>query len=362
MPSYDFIKRELVDDIVKVSSGIDIVDELRINKKSASKEQYNTLKRLKIRHSPDVVALMLESKAQKRNAKLATHETSSSRQYNPILLCNEDDVNNFTKYLAGLPERMPYHYDIIFRPGDNHSGALQIHSDGSKVHMFFIENAHDHNEEERLQLIKALGKERVIIHNYTDGSLLEENYGCSIFAIQHLNSMNRLFNEVDHNFYLRQGYSHIENLDPIFLKHIQPIALAKRYEAAKKEQDLFIDKKKIKSFMEYVDNYTITNNKPNGEVIKRNYSILYKTKKYLEEALITLERIHSHPDGDKQLDEVILNRTGRNILNNIYQRMQLTSEQKSKVQGLYNHEQINLALLYDIPVEDLKSAKCFLTR
>jgi hypothetical protein len=103
----------------------------------------------------------------------------------------------------------------------------------------------------------------------------------------------------------------------------------------------------------------VVDKEQNVELKKRNFSLLYKTEKYLTEALRTLEEIHSQGNGDQKLEEVLFHRSGKHILNSVYSQMELTLAQIQQVQGLYNQDQIKLALHYRIPKEDLESAKCF---
>ena|GEM_PF-6227433 len=359
MPHYERIKSELAQDLEQLTPVIRILDELRSTGRTASTEESKEINDISIVHSSEVVALMLESKAQKRNARLRSLNIDD-REYNPFILTTDKEVEDFNKYLSGLPDGQKFHYDLILRPQDVHSTALQIHSDGSIASSFFIDSLSDTNKEERSNLEKALGGQS---YNYVQGKILNSDSGCSIFSIQHLNSMNRFINEKNKSIYLKSENNSLEDLDPILLKHIQSRTTAKKYEDAHLEEELFIDKKHSKTFRKHLNDFTATIsivNKDNTvELKQRNYSILYKTEKYLREGLRTLEEIHRQENGDQKLEEVLSHRSGHNIIESVYQKMGLTSDQTLQVQGLYNQDQINLALQHGIPKSDIELAKCF---
>lgn len=357
MPKYERIKAELLEDLEEITPVLDIIDDLHKTGRAASIEESEQINDLSVMHSSEVIALMLESKAQKRNAKLLAVD---NREYDPFLLVTSQEIEDFKKYLSGLPEGQEFHYDIILRAGDVHSTALQLHSDGGIARSFFIDSLADINKEERNNLEEALGGDS---HNYVKGKLLNSDTGCSIFSIQHLNTMNRFLNESNHSAYLERGDNRLEDLDPMFLKHIQSMTASDKYETCHKGQDLFVDKRHSKTFRKHLSDFTasvaVVDKEQNVELKQRNYSILYKTEKYLRESLRTLEEIHGQENGDQKLEEVLSHRSGKHILNSVYKQMELTPAQIEQVQGLYNQDQINLALHYRIPREDLETAKCF---
>ncbi|MCT4635071.1 MAG: hypothetical protein N4A31_02330 [Rickettsiales bacterium] len=355
MPKYERIKSELNKSLKEVSSAIEILDDLRRTGRHSSLEESEVLKDLSLVYSPEVVALMLESKAQKRNARLSALDIED-RKYDPFILVTKQELSDFNKYLAGMPDGQKFHYDIIFRPSDIHSSALQIHSDGNIARSFFIDSLSDINKKERQSIEEAIGADA---HNYVQGGILYSDSGCSIFSIQHLNTMNRFLNESHQSDYLERGENRLENLDPIFLKHIQSMSRADQYEKYLNGEELFINKRLNKTFRKHLAEFTATvavvDEEQNVEFKKRNYSILYKTEKYLRDALRTLEETHSK----RELEEVLSRRSGQHILNSVYNQMELTPAQIEQVQGLYNQDQINLVLHYNIPREDVESAKCF---
>lgn len=357
MPKYERIKSELVEGLEQIALVIEILDNLRRTGRPASIEESDRISYLLPFHSPEVIALMLESKALKRNAKLLAVD---NREYDPILLVNTQEIQDFKKYLSGLPEGQEFHYDIILRPQDIHSSALQIHSDGSTARSFFIDSLYNTNKEQKRDLEEAIGADA---YSYTSGKIQSTCYGCSIFAIQHLNTMNRFLNETHQRPYLERGSNRLEDLDPTFIKHIQSMTRADQYEAYHAGEDLFVDKRHSKTFRKHLGDFTasvaVVDKEQNVELKERNFSLLYKTEKYLREALRTIEEIHAQEHGDQKLEEVLSHRSGKHILNSVYQQMNLTPEQTHKVQGLYNQDQINLALHYNIPREDLEMAKCF---
>lgn len=355
MLKYKIIKSELNESLEEVSSAIGILDNLRRTGREASLEESEVLEDLSLLYSSEVVALMLESKAQKRNARLSDLGIED-RKYDPFILVTNQELSDFNKYLSGMPDGQKFHYDIIFRPSDIHSSALQIHSDGNIARSFFIDSLSDISKEERQNIEEAIGADA---HIYAEGKILNSDSGCSIFSIQHLNTMNRFLNETDQSVYLERGNNKLEDLDPIFLKHIQSMSRADQYEAYHKGQELFVDKRHSKTFRKHLGDFTasvaVVDKYENVEFKKRNYSILYKTEKYLRETLRTLEETHAKGE----LEEVLSHRSGQHILNSVYNQMELTPAQIDKVQGLYNQDQINLVLHYNIPREDVESAKCF---
>jgi hypothetical protein len=355
MPAkYAQIREILLNDINRMNPIIQIIDELRSSGEVATKEQLKQLNAFEIYHSKEVIALMLENKAQKRNLKYPNAE-----EYNPFLLSDDDDIKNFHNYLAGLPENHRLHYDIILRPQDVHSTPLQIDSDGSKVRMFFIDTLSDTNKSERYDIEEALGT--VESHSYTQGKILNSNFGCSIFSIQHLNFMNTS-NRNNNDSYLKQGENLITDIDPALLKHMQSLNAANEIQNKRKDEDLFVNKKHDKTLKQHIDDYTITvetsDNTGNITRKKRNISILYKTHKYIQGALETLDKLYKK-GGEQSLEETFHSRNGRDILNQVYQDMGLTEEQTNKVQGLFNREQITLALEYNIDIKELKESSCF---
>lgn len=358
MPKYERVKSEIIESLEKVSSAIEIIDDLRRNGRNASLEESEVLNNLSVIHSSEVVSLMLESKAQKRNARL--HALGiEDRKYDPFILLSDQEIEDFNMYLAGIPEGQKYHHDFILCPEDKHATAMQIHSDGFIARSFYMDGLSDINKESRCDLEAAAGAD---VHNYTSGKIQNTFYGCSIFSIQHLNTMNRFLNENHQSSYLERGKNRLEDLDPIFLKHIQSMSRADQYEEYHKGEELFIDKKHSKTFKKHLNDFTATvavvDEEQNIEFKKRNYSILYKTEKYLREALRTLEDTYYKGE----LEEVLSRRSGQHILNSVYDQMELNTEQIDKVQGLYNQDQINLVLHYNIPREDVESGKCFFTK
>lgn len=358
MPKYNKIKVELTKALEELNPIIEMLDQLRITNTAATVEQTNLINSLSLTHSPEVITLMLESKSRKRNKKLEEQENIKER-YEPFLLCNYQDINNFRKYLAGLPERHICNYDIILRPNDAHSSALQIHTDELSSRVFFVEVAVDINKDERNLLAEATGAN---LHIYKQGKIQNSDYGCTIFSLQNLNIMNRLIKE---GTYLKEGDNILSELDPAFLKHIQSLNHAESYKESNLSKKLFIDKHKNKTLEKHIDDFTITvqvaDTQGNLQAKKRNSSSLYKTKKYLESALKVLESLPKE-NQEQELENIISVRNGRNIINSVYQNMGLTTEQTTQVKGLYNQDQIKLALKYQIPANELNKSKFFLTK
>lgn len=335
-----------------------MLDQLRQTNAAATIEQTTIINSLLLTHSPDVIALMLESKSRKRNKKLEEKGNIKER-YEPFLLCEYQDINNFRKYLAGLPKGHICNYDIILRPNDAHSSALQIHTNELGTRVFFVEVAADINKDERNLLAEATGAN---LHIYKQGKIQNSDYGCTIFSIQNLNIMNRLIKE---GTYLKEGDSTLSELDPSFLKHIQSLNHAQSYQESNSSKELFVDKHKNKTLEKHIDDFTITvqasDSQGNLQPKRRNFSTLYKTKKYLESALNVLESL-PQINQEQELENIMSVRNGRNIINSVYQDMGLTTEQITQVRGLYNQEQIKLALKYQIPANELNKSKLFFTK
>lgn len=90
MPNYEEIKAELEKDLAEITPVIKALDDLREEKRAASPEESRIINELEIRSTPKVIALMLESKAQKRNHKLS--EQGVTREYNPFILADDTDI------------------------------------------------------------------------------------------------------------------------------------------------------------------------------------------------------------------------------------------------------------------------------
>lgn len=358
MPKYNKIRLELMRSLEEINPIIEMLDQLRQTNTAATIEQTTLINSLSLTHSPDVIALMLESKSRKRNKKLEEKGNIKER-YEPFLLCEYQDINNFRKYLAGLPKGHICNYDIILRPEDSHSSALQIHTNELGARVFFVEVAADINKDERNLLAEATGAN---LHIYKQGKIQNSDYGCTIFSLQNLNVMNRLIKE---GTYLKEGDNNLSELDPAFLKHIQSLNHAQSYQESNLSKELFVDKHKNKTLKKHIDDFTITvqaaDYQGNLQPKKRNFSALYKTKKYLESALNILDSLPKE-NQEQELENIISVRNGRNIINSVYQNMGLTTEQISQVKGLYNQDQIKLALKYQIPANELNKSKLFFTK
>ncbi len=360
MPGYTEIKQDLIAGLNKIKPIIQTIDELRINHTVAIEEKAKEIVNFQLQQSPEIIALMLEAKARKRNKKLL-EQGIENVEYNPFMLCEADDYEKFIDYLTGLPKDQPFHYDIIFRPGDIHSTGLQIDYDGNnKMRIFYIETGANVNSIEREEIDKILDAE---LHSYTEGKVQKAGYGCSIFSKQHLNKMSD--NQREGVELLKADDNQLVDLSPVFLKHIQNFELADKVKEAHLGEEFFIDKRHRKTFEQHLEDYTITVEAANKlgvpQTKKMNTSILYKTEKYLKEALKTLEEIHER-GGEEALEQVLDNRNGRNIIRSVYQKMHLSKEQFEKVNGLYNEDKIRLALEYGISKDSLKKAHCFISQ
>jgi hypothetical protein len=362
---YNQLKSELEGSLSQLTPVITAIDSMKNNRSEISPVDAELIYKFKLTSSIEVVALMLESKARKRNSKIR----EGGYQYNPFILSSsfdwdlfiyEDsssnespsDIENFCKYLAGIPDEKPFHYDIIFRPEDFHSAALQIDSNGQHVRLTYIDSAKDLNKKAIIQLEKAVGADYK--HNYLQGNIQNTGYGCSIFSIQNLNKMSRKYEQNNHS-YLTENTS-FNDLSPDFIKHIQSIKGAISYNEANQNKTLYIDKNSTKTFKEHIDDFTITL-EVGSKTFIRNYSLLYKMHKYLNNALVLLNQID-----ENELEKILSNRKGQNILDGVYDEMGLNSEEKEAAQGLYNQYQIRLLLDYQIPKDKLNGSECFLSK
>lgn len=353
---YQEIKSEIEDSLLELNPVIRLIEKIRRTpfKKAYTKKDSEKIDELDIKHSPELVALMLEAKARNRNQK----EESEDTLYNPLILSDtfEDssDIDNFYKYLAGMPDGKIFHYDIIFRPKDIHSTAVQIDSDGENTKILYVDSAKDTNKTERIELEKAIGADYK--YNYLLGNIQKASYGCSIFSIQNLNKMSRKHERNDLG-YLTSENTSLEALSPEFIKHIQTLKTAQKYLEANQYRDLYIDKEKVKTLKSHLDEFSITLNL-DDEIVTRNFSLLYKMQKYLKNSLALLNEID-----EDELTRILNKRTGKEILNSVYDEMGIMDlNQREEAQGFYNQYQIRLLLDYQIPKEKLNMSPLFFSR
>jgi hypothetical protein len=319
---------------------------------------------------PEEVALMLQSKRDSRERK--------GVKYEPFLLQNDRDKEIFNKLLADMPKGQAFHFDIIiqYEHGGLHCTPLQIHSDGQNVRIFTLDAyyGYDDSHNPNLQAVEsiemALGTRA---HVYAPGGLQKDYMSCSIFSIQDLNSMSNIGVDNLPRYLTRADNLEVDDdyikLHPKFIKNAQSMSLIEDY-LNEYQGDTFVDKKKRKMLEEHVENHAINievarevynsaegRNETIIQVKAANRSIDYKTLKYLKAAKETLEGLYNE-GGEEKVQETLKNRTGRAAFQqHLYEG--LTENQVTKVQGLYDKDQIRLALDYDISVEEITNAPCF---
>lgn len=351
---YQYVKKEIEDSLSLLEPVIKIIDDVRARpNKIATEEESEKIRQFRLSQNITTLALILESKSRKRNAK--------NNKYEPFILWKEKDINNFCKYLAGIPKGKKFHYDIILRPDDLHSSAMQIDSDGTLIRTFYIDSYEPLlNNKQKLQIEDALGD--CYQHNHSDIRTQNSNFGCSIFAIQNLNKMSREYeNGYNDNFHGEKNPS----LAPYFVKHVQSRKTANKYYEANQSQPFYIDKKNSKELKDHIEDCSINvlyNRNNENIVAAQNYSMLYKMQKYLEESLVLLDQIYFHEDGDRSLIKILSKRQGHDLLNSVYAQMNLSEAEKAKAEDLYNQDQIKLLLYYGLDKDKLSDAPCFLSK
>lgn len=155
MPLISRINKEIEKSLSSLEDAISIIEEAKITGIPISAKNSEFIDELDLAHSKELIALMLESKIRKRQAKLTAAGIVDER-YQPFVITDETSLNAFTSYLAGLPLEQKYYYDFILRPIDLHSSAMQIYSDGVKARSFYIESGADLNRRFRIPINKAI--------------------------------------------------------------------------------------------------------------------------------------------------------------------------------------------------------------
>ena len=237
--------------------------------------------------SDDIVALMLDVKAEKRLEK--------GLDYRPFLLKAKDLVTKWCidqSIAQHVEAGLPFHYDFILKDGP-HCSPLQVDFDGVQLRVFYIDAAGDRRNAPYAQ---ALGKKHRDTERYLfpSGGIQFDHASCSVFSIQDLNNLTKL--SLDEKKTL--ATEAIPNglpaaLAPAFIKNIQrPSKLGEYYELNK---DKTIDKKGKRRLEQHLDDYSISvdisNASDKAEMRTQNHAVSYKVHKYLQAAMIQLDQL-----------------------------------------------------------------------
>ncbi len=330
----------LRDRLQSIEKQIDLIENARKNNRPITLKESEILNRPSEPLRDSEIALVIQAKSERRKAK--------GKSYEPILLV-DSQTNDFARYLAGQDLAKEFQYDLILKKGV-HCSAAQVHSqDGKRARVFYVDSAGDiRNLTNAFSLSKGAEAEQL---RYVYGTLAQKDgFSCSIFSLQDLNTMSNLTEaELDGSLSLSsKNLSEDEErtkLNPRFLKNSQSQTDLLKYSAGKDPKSLKVTKKG-KTLNDYVEDYSV-DVEIAGQVNpkRRNFAILFKTGKYLSNALDILE---SGRDV-KEIDEIMDQRLGYEELRSVYK--DLSAEEREQVQGFYNKKQIDLILHHGMSPE-----------
>lgn len=272
---------------------IKLLDEIRKREdKRATQEETHHLQSRESFYSlapatTEMIALMLEAKAEKRRQKHS--------RYEPFLI-NDDDILgkwaleiNIAKLVS---EKQPFRYDFILKT-DVHCSPMQIYFDGKRLRLFYIDAIGDPKNHAYASSFQQTnpGAEAYM---FTGGGIQFDHSSCAIFSLQHLNNLsNRSLEEratlATTPGKLKEPFA----LAPVFLKNIQTTSKLDKY--YKRHANATIDKQGTKSIKEHIDDYSITvdiSTAGEGSITKtQNHALAYKNHKYLHAALTKLDQL-----------------------------------------------------------------------
>ncbi len=279
----ELIKKELHEQLEISTRRIKLLDQIRERDgKQATQEETQHLACGFYSVPPatsEIVALMLEAKAEKRQVK--------NIRYEPFLIDRDDFLlklafNDAIEQLISNKE--PFRFDYIIK-AYNHCSPMQMHFDGEHLRTFFIDAAGDIKNYLYASSLQSNRAE----FNYCMGDIQFDSSSCAIFSLQHLNNLSNLSSDKSS---LKGDPSYL-GLPAVFLKNIQSMSKLEEYYAQNGNNT--IDKNGKKTLKEHIDNYTITvdvSKAGEGSMLKaQNYSIAYKNHKYLQGALGLLEKL-----------------------------------------------------------------------
>ncbi len=293
MPTHiEAIKRDLQNRLNLMTEKIALLNEIRARPgHQATPEEmavldlyqqtYDSL--VRINTDGDIIALMLEAKAEKRANKEDTNT------YQPFLLDTTDKLKQWM-FNALINEKMsahePFRYDVVLQGYRGHCSSAHMEFDGTNLNLFYIDAAADTGviEQNYNYLVRTLGEERIKKEHLRVvlPQIQYDKTSCAIFSIQHLNRLSHLSVE--------ELMSKNLQLDGALMKNIQSISHFNDYPAELKTQ--FIDKKQNKTLAQHIEAYSIQCEAIDSEkVTTKNYAIDYKNYKYLVAANEKLDEL-----------------------------------------------------------------------
>lgn len=285
----DLLEKELLTAFAISEQRITLLDTIRSrpNKRATPEESKWLYSNPVPVLSENIIALMLEAKAKKRQQK--------NRQYQPfIIIADTPSVDEFQYKIAELiRKKQPFHYDCIIKKG-GHCTPMQFEFDGNYFRIFSLDAAGDLRNENFTQLFD---NKMSFFYPYVGGGIQADKSSCSVFSIQHLNTLSNA--DLRQKIQIRQCFP--ELLDPVFLKNIQKTTSLPEY--YKQHQNATIDKNGLKTLQKHIENYSITVDvakmtwwdrlKLKRTTKTQNHAISYKTHKYLLAAKDKFEKLQS---------------------------------------------------------------------
>lgn len=237
----------------------------------------------------DIIALMLEAKASKRQLKGET--------YQPLLIKTSDYcVKWMFKNLISekIKLRLPFRYDCILYSHKGHCSAMQIEFDGEKTRLFYIDAV---GNKENLPFAQLIAENYAQELYFSEPHLQLDSYNCSIFSIQHLNNLS--------NRSEKERTSITDTVDnpiaPVFLKNIQSISALNKIYSTRKTQP--INKIQTKTLEQHVEKFSVSLTTASKSTI-RNFAIIDKHYKYLKAAATKFEELLAEGGEDLVLSTI----------------------------------------------------------
>lgn len=305
----DVLRKELNEALDISTQRIALLDKIRARRsKKATSAELAWLNTHAVEPlSDDMVALMLEAKADKRQQK--------GLMYRPFLIVNgsQSDREFDFKIKELIKNKQPFHYDCIIKTG-GHCSPMQLEFDGESLRIFYLDSTKDSRNFGHATFFQNIHN-KVEFYHYSKGGIQADDTSCSIFSLQNLNALSNA--SLDDK---KRIHTHIMSLlDPVFLKNAQSTSFLNDYYNS--FPDATVDKKKTKTLKEHIDQYSITVNTAKstlGWLVTKNktqnHAITYKTHKYL---LAVRDKLDEITANQIPLRDVIANRKSycnKNIL------------------------------------------------
>lgn len=193
----------------------------------ATPEEKEELARLQLEAlDPEVIALILDAKAQRRDKKRTFDDTVD--EYKPFLVGDMlAQAELKFKLEKALEADSAFRFDFILHSGVHCSPVQISYNPPEDVNLFYIDAAGDPSNVKYLNdLVGVIRKFKAIkFYVFEAGGLQKDTTSCSIFSVQHLNNLSTHTDSEKKSIGAKKGAEALpKEMASVFLKNAQSLS------------------------------------------------------------------------------------------------------------------------------------------